>query len=891
MWPSHTKRTKPGMNDGGSLVRNAFAPAIVPLPLYSALCVSTIVGGVLMCPGAAVAQTGADGAPAFENRNNGGPVVAILSPSYSDVLKGHVSVLIGVQAQKYTPKTVEMFVDGKSATGGPIALESAPSTGFDWDTTLFTDGPHRLTVRVADTQGFIGQAEVQVYINNGRKRDIKAPTLNWVNVKDGDVLKGQTHVILSAANDFGVKYVFVSINPAATPKRKPALRQYFLNRPPYDILFDTTTVPDGMYVLDALAWDALENEGKAPQRTFGILNNGINPTWASTLEGMRSSSADSAPAAPAAPQRSASNTATTSGNAGQRVADAGGLGSPAKSGATASAPSTSTAPAAAPASGSSKTGAAPAGPQMRELMAMGGAAPTRQAPSVAERTYVAPDADAMTPAFSERNGVVSSRRSAGVSSPRIAAQLSESVPSLATRGVAASKSAPSKTAPAKAAPAKTEAAKAASTTAASTTAVSTRAASAKVTPNVVTPAEATKIAAVERPTVSGKVTTKSTNIADAALSTAGTASESVISGRRNAALDARPEVIAQATAPRFAARENASSTKMNATVAPAESTLSLEIDGGRGNAVPATQVVDHIIPSRIANAGQPEFAHSNSLRLSRLEVAPRAVAPGAVAPRNAAPGNAVPVGAAEAAATVLTNSKPDFTVVDVSAVPDARIAAATSKPSPAAKPVSPSRTTAFAALPVMPQPRHRDKRPAIVVSRASSALPASFVTERDETLEKVASRFGVKPATLAAVNNMKAGSVLPKGTKVQLPKTLLVSYGGKTVESDVSAVMVGSTSAAAFRHLFEAQGGKVNWDAAKRRVTATNGDQKVMLTIGSKTAVVNEQKVMMDLAAFLLSGRTMVPVRLFEKTMQAKVEFEPSTGRLLVSIENHSSTM
>jgi hypothetical protein len=43
---------------------------------------------------------------------------------------------------------------------------------------------------------------------------------------------------------------------------------------------------------------------------------------------------------------------------------------------------------------------------------------------------------------------------------------------------------------------------------------------------------------------------------------------------------------------------------------------------------------------------------------------------------------------------------------------------------------------------------------------------------------------------------------------------------------------------------------------------------------------------MMDLAAFLLSGRTMVPIRLFEKALHAQVDWEPSTGRIYVAMTN-----
>jgi hypothetical protein len=123
-----------------------------------------------------------------------------------------------------------------------------------------------------------------------------------------------------------------------------------------------------------------------------------------------------------------------------------------------------------------------------------------------------------------------------------------------------------------------------------------------------------------------------------------------------------------------------------------------------------------------------------------------------------------------------------------------------------------------------------------------------------------------------------------KGAKVRLPQQLVVMSGGKPVTGDVGSMLVGSTAVTPFRFLFEEQGGSMTWDGAQQRVTAKKGALQVNLTIGSDKAIVNQKEVMMDLAAFLLSGRTMVPVRFFEDALQAEVEWEPSTGRLYIAM-------
>jgi hypothetical protein len=216
-----------------------------------------------------------------------GPRVTIVQPGYNDVLKHKSSILINIEAKRYPAASIEMFVDGKSATGGPIKVDNATSVPFNWDTALFADGPHRLTVRVTDTQGFRSDAEVQIYINNGRQADTTAPTLRWLNIRPGDLLRGDKVFQLEAADNFGIKYVWMSVKSAVTPS-KP-LRMSMGNQPPYAFPFDTRSVPDGLYILDALAWDAFENEGKAPPVLFGVANNTMHPTFIGDLDQARSS--------------------------------------------------------------------------------------------------------------------------------------------------------------------------------------------------------------------------------------------------------------------------------------------------------------------------------------------------------------------------------------------------------------------------------------------------------------------------------------------------------------------------------------------------------------------------------------------------------------------------
>jgi LysM repeat protein len=266
--------------------------------------------------------------------------------------------------------------------------------------------------------------------------------------------------------------------------------------------------------------------------------------------------------------------------------------------------------------------------------------------------------------------------------------------------------------------------------------------------------------------------------------------------------------------------------------------------------------------------------------------------PGYVAPK---PVLAKPVSAAHH----IVSSHPLFTVPDISMDATSRIASAnisgkswryqhnaqkesgqSTKPQIAFLPKFNSKTKvdSFASITISPVSTKMQ------VSEMSQSWPAVYQARQQEELSAIAARYGLPVEVLAKNNNLKKGAILTAGQKIKMPRNLQVTYNGKALHSDVRSMLVGTTSVAAFRFLFEQQGGKVSWDSANQTVRAKNGDSEITLTIGSDQAMVNQKTVMMDMAAFLLSGRTMVPVRLFEKSLNAHVTWDPSTGRMFMAM-------
>ncbi|MBW3636560.1 MAG: hypothetical protein KY445_08865 [Armatimonadetes bacterium] len=736
--------------------------------------------GVSLCAGALLVTAGPRpvfAAPTLGGDENG-PQVQIVQPGYQDVLKGRAKIIIAVKAQKFNPQFVEMFIDDKPATNGPIPLAALASAEFDWPTTQYTDGPHKLTVRVTDTQGFRGWAEVNVYVNNDKKRDTAPPSLEWLNVNAYQQISGTAKIELQALDNFGVKWIMVSVNPASDPNRKPALRSWLLNKPPYVVEFDSSKVPDGLYSLSAKAWDAVEQEGEAASLTVGVINNGdLNATTVGEmLRGMKAMEKPKMASLPAKTPVAVDATSRTARNNARTES-----------------------PAPSPRVARNTAPATPVAPRLS----------TRPAASTARVVPPASPATLANNSTPKREAV--SRAAAPEMAPRALSRTAK--PQIAPPRLAASRAAsPSN-------PLDLAASLEAATLSAAGQSLEPRVSRRELETGALRPdfkgIEASRVAMPAGETRALASNLPETPAANPAWSQNGS------SDATRLALNAPTSIEAPEMARTGRVSGPQSLAARGETNAPALST-------------PTSGTASRVAPQVAAAPAIEKTAPAPSRLAAPQTVAPQTVAPGKVAP-------------------AASNKK-----------------------------------TRVAALPRPAKPAMRGAITAITVSplevKTSDAIPAFHVAARATDLRAVAARYGLPVEVVAACNDWNSAKKLVAGEKVKLPTQLKVSYQGVPVESDAPSMLVGGTGVTAFRFLFEKQGGKLLWDPKKQRVTATKGDNKVMLTIGSKTAKVGEKDVMMELAAFLFEGRTMIPVRFFEEGLNAQVEWDPQTGRLVVAM-------
>ncbi|MEW5762039.1 MAG: copper amine oxidase N-terminal domain-containing protein [Bacillota bacterium] len=77
------------------------------------------------------------------------------------------------------------------------------------------------------------------------------------------------------------------------------------------------------------------------------------------------------------------------------------------------------------------------------------------------------------------------------------------------------------------------------------------------------------------------------------------------------------------------------------------------------------------------------------------------------------------------------------------------------------------------------------------------------------------------------------------------------------------------------RFVSQALGCKVDWDDATDSAVILRNGTTVVVPVGSKQILINGAPQAIDAPAFLLNGRTMVPLRFVSEALNAKVEWKP----------------
>lgn len=151
---------------------------------------------------------------------------------------------------------------------------------------------------------------------------------------------------------------------------------------------------------------------------------------------------------------------------------------------------------------------------------------------------------------------------------------------------------------------------------------------------------------------------------------------------------------------------------------------------------------------------------------------------------------------------------------------------------------------------------------------ANLDLKAGLKNEAMLNIEKAIAMSPKDPNIFA-----QAGKIY-KDAGVQGPK---VFVNGVKPEFDVKPFVEKNRTLVPFRALAETMGAQVQWDEKTKKITMIRGGKTVVMTLGSKTALVDGKPVTMDVAPKTVNSRTVVPLRFMGEGLNTDVSYDQDT--------------
>lgn len=208
--------------------------------------------------------------------------LSLLSPAPHSTFTGAKPVEIdafyqGTDSVQITE--VDLYIDGvKAATKALVTPESRGVISFLIDASALTSGSHRIVVRavatdaeVVSTRGDFSYAGNDIETNDAGLPSIGgdstgAPDLSITSPSEDSRVEGSVKISVSA-HDASGKDPYVSYFVDRSFK---SLRNF----PPYDFVWDSTTVPNGLHTVEIYAYNDQQNVGPAKILKLYVNNPG-----------------------------------------------------------------------------------------------------------------------------------------------------------------------------------------------------------------------------------------------------------------------------------------------------------------------------------------------------------------------------------------------------------------------------------------------------------------------------------------------------------------------------------------------------------------------------------------------------------------------------------------
>ena len=121
-----------------------------------------------------------------------------------------------------------------------------------------------------------------------------------------------------------------------------------------------------------------------------------------------------------------------------------------------------------------------------------------------------------------------------------------------------------------------------------------------------------------------------------------------------------------------------------------------------------------------------------------------------------------------------------------------------------------------------------------------------------------------------------------------LPVTLQID--GSYLPSDVDPIIKDGRTLVPLRIAGEALGAEVEWSGLSQSITVNRGNDTIIFKIGNNSYSVNGAPMYTDVAPQIVRDRTMLPFRVFAEALNANVDWDQNTYRVIIDTEKPNAS-
>lgn len=204
------------------------------------------------------------------------PVVTWIAPIGGSTVQGIIDLRL-IADDESGIDSLRIFVDGSTRLGLSDIGHADSLYILPWDSRSDSDGVHTFEARAYDKAGNVGiSPQLSLRVQNSPRPpsdDHLPPQIMWLSPTGGSEVSDTVTLILSAWDANGVDSVRFYKNGSTAPDFLIEGHADSL----YTLLWNTLNDSDGVYVIEARAWDKAGNQGSVPAQVIRVHNNPTPP--------------------------------------------------------------------------------------------------------------------------------------------------------------------------------------------------------------------------------------------------------------------------------------------------------------------------------------------------------------------------------------------------------------------------------------------------------------------------------------------------------------------------------------------------------------------------------------------------------------------------------------